>query len=134
MTRTEIQEYRELQHAGFDLERSTKNAVVPNHGSETSQHFHAKACAVSILLDAGYSTATEVTIRSNICDILAYGNDTRKPICVEVERNCTTEVAQAKRDAFCVGPIRECYVIEGTELSANIHDMRDEIANRLGLD
>jgi len=129
----EIQEYRELQSVGFELECTPTNAVVPNHGSETPKHLHAKTATVQLLLRNGYAVATEVAIDGAIADILAYGHEDRRPIIIEIERNCVLEVAQAKLECFCVGPIRECYVIEGTDLGHDIREMHKQIATHLGL-
>lgn len=133
-TRTEYEQRKELQNAGWGV--SKRDAVAFNSGSETPLHAHAKMSAAFILRENGYRVDSEVKhdTRGEI-DILAYGHESRlSPIAVEVESNPFGEVVQDKLKRYVDGtPITEMYLINVSELPENISEMHDEIAAVLGL-
>jgi len=125
----------ELSKHGWNAEKA--DSVKFNSGSETSKHIHSKTCAAFVLRLNGYRVSTEVvhSERGEIDVVALPKRDDQKPFAVELETSPTDEVVQDKLDRYYSGtPFTECYVINVSELSTDIHEMREQIATELGLE
>ena len=107
-----IAQYRELKSGGWELD-DISSYIKPNSGSEQLSHLIAKTVAAKVLIDAGYTVASEVTNRGNDkeADILAYCHESRRPIVVELENNLGEDTKDRKLRHYHIQPVSEVYVI-----------------------
>jgi len=125
-----IQEQRELQHSGFLMDNPA-GVVVENYGSETALHAHAKLAACRLLRREGYTIRCEIPVATGeVCDVLAYGHESRKPIVVEIQQDMSEE--ESKRETFQRGPIREVFVVPMDELGSDVEQLEYGLASYLG--
>jgi len=132
MSQSQISDYRALKQAGW-IVSGMSSEVCFNGGSESLRHFVGKSVAGYVCRETGYTVLSEVTVDDAVCDILAFGHQSRNPIVVEIETDKTEAVESAKLDSFAVGPVRDVFVIESKNLPPEMDEMRRYIKGVLGL-
>lgn len=113
--RQEFEHRKTLQNAGWDVPQS--DGVRFNSGSETLEHFLAKATIAWVLKQDGYRVASEVTKDgAGEIDLIAYGTDD-PPVVVEAETNWQDGVLADKVSRYVKGePYRDILPVEVTEM------------------
>lgn len=139
--RVAIDQQRDLQRAGFQVDGKRRIRMHANPQGETVEHISAKAVAGHTLASVGYRVDSEVELDNGgkpsehpIADVLGYGLEDRKPVVVELDTECSPEVKRANLEKYHVPPVSEVYTIDVTSLPDSIRGMREEIASELGLD
>lgn len=139
--RIAVQQQRELERAGFQIDGKRRIRMHANAELETTHHFMAKAVAGHTLASVGYRVDSEVTLEKGskpsehpIADIIGYGLEERQPIVVELDTECSPEVKRSNLEKYHVPPISEVYTVDVTELPGDIAGMQETIAGVLGLE
>jgi len=133
MDKNEWVEYRELQTAGWELQRH--NQVRLNGGSESIDHAVAKMLVAHAGHDAGYRVASEVPHeRRGEIDVLLYGHDSRLTLAVECGTSPDDSVVQDKTRRYVTDtPIDDIAVINISTLPRDRIDAYQEVREVLGL-
>jgi len=119
-TQREFHHRKTLRDAGWDVPQ--RDSVAFNGGSETPEHFFAKAAVAYVLKQDGYRVASEVEGPTGEIDVVAYGTDD-EPIAVEVETSPTDEVVQDKLERYVHGqPFRDMFLLDVDELPATFDE------------
>jgi len=127
-----IKEYRRLQEHGW-LANGHKTRIEPNSGSETLKHLLSKTTVAHILINEGYRVRTEVEHdKGGICDVLAFGHESREPIVCELETSCDEVVRDKNVEMYHHG-VRDVYTVDLKHVPDTTYGMRDYIKTELGL-
>jgi hypothetical protein len=116
-TRQEYDHRTTLRDAGWAV--SQQDMVAFNSGSETLDHYCAKALAAWVLKQEGYRVGSEVE-KDGVgeIDVIGYGTDD-PPIAVECETDISDEVIRDKLERYVWGePFRDLFVVAVDELPA----------------
>lgn len=110
-THREFEHRKILKDAGWEI--SQRDAVAFNSGSETFEHFMAKAALAWSLKQQGYRIGSEVAKDSaGEVDVAAYGLDD-PPVAVECERSMTEDVMADKLARYVDGePFRDMLPVD----------------------
>lgn len=107
-----------LRDAGWDV--PLQDMVAFNSGSETLDHYRAKALAAWVLKQEGCRVASEVE-KDGVgeIDVIGYGIDD-PPIAVECETDISDDVVRDKLERYVWGePFRDLFVVAVDELPAD---------------
>lgn len=139
--RLAIEQKRELQRAGFDIQGKRRVRFHANAELETTRHFMAKAVAGHTLAAVGYRVDSEVELEKGskpsehpIADIIGYGLEDRQPVVVELDTECDSGVKRENLRTYMADPISEVYTVDVTSLPSDVQGMREDIAGVLGLE
>jgi len=133
MNKDNWQEYRELQTAGWDVQK--QNQVRFNGGAETIPHAVSKMLVAHAGHNAGYRVSSEVehSHRGEI-DILLYGNPDRLTYAVECETSPTMDVVEDKIDRYVNGtPIDDMVLINVSKMPVDMLEGYEFVQAELGL-
>lgn len=123
MNARQAQEFRQrkvLRDHGWNVPQT--DYIAWNSGSETVEHFLAKAMVGHALKQDGFRVASEVEGPGGEIDVLAYGTDD-EPVAVECETGLTDDVTSQKIGQYVRGtPIRDCLFVEVEDLPETIPD------------
>lgn len=125
------QRYRELQNTGWQV--TIENNLRPNDGSESFEHYMAKAVTCHILegRGLGYSTEVEHNHRGEI-DVLWHGPEDGAALAIEIQDDMSDETLSDKLDRYVHGtPIRDMLVINLDDLPEDMIDWRQHIKTEL---
>lgn len=134
MTKRDYDEYshrRELQDCNFKLQK--RDAVAFNSGSETLKHAVAKLISAWYLKKKGYRVDTEVEMPNGEIDVVGYAKE-GAAIAVECETSPTEDIISDKLERYVHGqPIRECFIINVSEMPTDMLDALGYIQEEIGL-
>jgi len=122
MSNDEYRDRRILQDKNWRVEKTDK--IEFNSGSESREHFFAKAAVAWVLRERGYRVDSEVEMENGEVDIVAYGRPDGDMIAVEVETDPQEEVIEDKIERYVRNqPVRECFVLNVDEMGSSIDGM-----------
>jgi len=130
-----VQWCNQLQHHGWDVDFA--DSIKSNEGSESLSHVVAKTVAFHYLKNQGYRVKSEVvhTDGRGVVDLIAIAQTTEEhPIAIELENNLTEEVRDDKLQSYAYkSPIRDVLFVRVEDLPTDIHAIKTQIAEAIGL-
>lgn len=133
MNKENWHEYRDLQNAGWDVQK--QNQIRLNSGSESVKHAVAKILVALVGHNDGYRISSEVEHKDRgEIDMLLYGVPDRLTLAVECETSPTMEVVEDKVSRYVDGtPVDDMALVNLSEMPLNMLDAFAYVQAELGL-